>query len=59
MVAVEPMRDVVNIAVASDGIFSAADTLPGKGEEDFLAERTPRAYSNRSLFPDRGTYGRY
>jgi len=32
---------------------------PGKGEEDFLADRTPQAYSNRSRFPDHGTYGRY
>jgi len=49
----------VSVDVASDGISSAAYTVPGTGEEDFLAVQTPRAYSTSSLLLDHGTSGRY
>jgi len=56
---VELRKDSGNIAVASDGTSSEADTVPGKGEEDFLAVQTPWAYSTRSLPQDHGFSDRY
>jgi len=51
-------EDAGRIAVASDGTFSEADTVPEKSEEDFLAAQTPWAYSTRSLPQNHNTSDR-